>query len=81
MFLRTKRLEGWANGVYKGSAPVILQLFLLSGVTFMIFDVKGSGGMYGAAPANTGDFRFWSNLFFMLIMTLVALPLNVITHR
>ncbi|PWN53637.1 hypothetical protein IE53DRAFT_383850 [Violaceomyces palustris] len=84
MLARTKRLEGW-QGVYKGSAPVALQLILLSFITFLFFDSTGSstsaGGQYRAAPAAPGKFAFLSNLFFMAFVSLVALPLNVITYR
>ncbi|KAN0064479.1 hypothetical protein ACQY0O_002105 [Thecaphora frezii] len=83
MLMRTKRLEGWA-GVYKGSAPVALQLMLLSSLTFLFFNGSQSsaaGGQYKAAPSAPGEFGFFSNLFFMLFVSLVALPLNVLNYR
>ena len=83
MLKRTKRLEGWA-GVYKGSAPVALQLVLLSFLTFIFFSVESAwsaGSTYKAAPSAPGEFGFFTNLLFMVVTSLVALPLNVITYR
>jgi len=84
MLMRTKRLEGWA-GIYKGAAPVVWQLFVLGFFTFFFYSTGGitgaGGGQYRAAPSGPGQFGFWSNLFFMIITSLVALPLNVITNR
>lgn len=84
MLSRTKRLEGWP-GIFKGYAPVVCQLFVLGLFTFLFYNVGGitgtGGGQYRAAPSGPGQFGFWSNLFFMIITSLVALPLNVITNR
>lgn len=84
MLARTKRLEGWP-GVFKGYAPVVCQLFVLGVFTFSFYNVGGitgtGGGQYRAAPSGPGQFGFWSNLLFMIITSLVALPLNVITNR
>ncbi|UZJ51540.1 hypothetical protein CBS101457_000860 [Exobasidium rhododendri] len=84
MMARTKKLEGW-SGIYKGSAPVVSQLFVLGFFTFMFYSGAGArgagGGQYRSAPSGPGQFGFWSNLFFMIITSLVALPLNVITNR
>ncbi|PWN22508.1 hypothetical protein BCV69DRAFT_276425 [Microstroma glucosiphilum] len=85
MLFRTKRLEGW-SGVYKGSIPVALQLIVLAFATSILFDVDGhstvgAGGSYKAAPTGPGQFGFFTNLFFMIIGALVALPLEVLTCR
>ncbi|CDS01621.1 uncharacterized protein SPSC_05888 [Sporisorium scitamineum] len=83
MMLRTKRLEGWA-GIYKGSIPVAIQIFTLSTLTFIFFagaSASSPGSAYKAGPAGPGQFSFFSNLFYMLFVSLVALPLNVITYR
>lgn len=85
MLFRTKNLEGWA-GVYKGSFPVALQLVLLAFLTSLLFDTDGhsragAGGAYKAAPSGPGQFGFFGNLFFMVLVSLVALPLNVVTYR
>lgn len=83
MMMRTKRLEGWA-GIYKGSIPVAIQIFTLSTLTFVFFSGAGGsspGSAYKAGPAGPGQFGFWSNLFYMLFVSLAALPLNVVTYR
>lgn len=82
MIRRTKLLEGWA-GLYKGSVPVVMQLFWLSIITFFFFESapSGVGGSYKSAPAGPGNFSFFTNLAFMVVVALAALPLNVITHR
>ncbi|EST08470.1 Mitochondrial carrier domain protein [Kalmanozyma brasiliensis GHG001] len=83
MMLRTKRLEGWA-GIYKGSIPVAIQIFTLSSLTFIFFSgASGSspGSAYKAGPAGPGQFSFFANLFYMLFVSIAALPLNVITYR
>ncbi|PWZ02153.1 hypothetical protein BCV70DRAFT_225427 [Testicularia cyperi] len=83
MMMRTKRLEGWA-GIYKGSAPVAIQLLTLSSLTFLFFSgavTSAAGGTYKASPSGPGQFGFFSNLFYMLFVAVVALPLNVIIHR
>ncbi|SAM81721.1 uncharacterized protein UBRO_03155 [Ustilago bromivora] len=83
MMLRTKRLEGWA-GIYKGAIPVAIQIFTLSALTFVFFSgAPGSspGSVYKAGPAGPGQFGFFANLFYMLFVSMAALPLNVITYR
>ncbi|CBQ72393.1 conserved hypothetical protein [Sporisorium reilianum SRZ2] len=83
MMLRTKRLEGWA-GIYKGSIPVAIQIFTLSTLTFIFFagaSASSPGSAYKAGPAGPGQFSFFSNLFYMLFVSLAALPLNVLTYR
>lgn len=83
MMLRTKRLEGWA-GIYKGSIPVAAQIFTLSTLTFLFFSgasANSPGSAYKAGPAGPGQFSFFANLFYMLFVSLAALPLNVITYR
>ncbi|KAJ9475105.1 hypothetical protein PHBOTO_005187 [Pseudozyma hubeiensis] len=83
MMLRTKRLEGWA-GIYKGSIPVAIQIFTLSTLTFIFFSgasTSAAGSAYKAGPAGPGQFSFFANLFYMLFVSLAALPLNVITYR
>jgi hypothetical protein len=84
MMIRTKRLEGW-SGIYKGAAPVVCQLFVLGFFTYFFYSTGGitsaGGGQYRAAPSGSGQFGFWSNLFFMIVTSIVALPLNVITNR
>lgn len=83
MMMRTKRLEGW-SGIYKGSAPVAVQLVTLSALTLLFFSgasQSSAGGAYKAGPAGPGQFGFFSNLFYMLFVAVVALPLNVITYR
>lgn len=84
MLLRTRRLEGWA-GIYKGSWPVACQLFLLGLFMLLIFSVGGlgsvGGGIYRSAPSGPGQFGFWSNIFFMILTNIVALPLNVVINR
>lgn len=84
MLIRTRKLEGW-SGIYKGVAPVVCQLFVLGLFTVLFYSVGGltvaGGGQYRAAPSGPGQFGFWSNLFFMFVTSLVALPLNVITNR
>lgn len=82
MLMRTRRLEGWA-GVYKGSAPVVAQLLVVSLASSLFFAGASASahGQYKAAPSGPDAFGFWKNLFFMGFMALVALPLNVITHR
>ncbi|KDN40616.1 hypothetical protein K437DRAFT_250029 [Tilletiaria anomala UBC 951] len=82
MMRRTKRLEGWA-GLYKGSVPTVIQLVWLWIITWVVFDStsSGFGGSYRAAPAGPGNFAFWGNLVFMLLLSFAALPLNVISFR
>lgn len=83
MMLRTKRLEGWA-GIYKGSIPVAIQIFTLSTLTFIFFSgasASSPGSAYKAGPAGPGQFGFFANLFYMLFVSLAALPLNVVTYR
>lgn len=84
MLIRTRRLEGWP-GIYKGSAPVAAQLIVLGFFTLLIFNVGGitgtGGGAYRSAPSGPDQFGFFGNLFFMIITSIVALPLNVITNR
>lgn len=84
MIQRTRRLEGWP-GIYKGSAPVVCQLLVLGFVTLALFNVGGitgaGGGAYRSAPSGPGQFSFFGNLFFMIVTSVVALPLNVITNR
>lgn len=83
MMMRTKRLEGWA-GIYKGSIPVAIQIFTLSSLTFLFFSgasASSPGSAYKAGPAGPGQFGFFANLFYMLFVSLAALPLNVITYR
>ncbi len=83
MMLRTKRLEGWA-GIYKGAIPVAIQIFTLSTLTFVFFSggsTSSPGSAYRAGPAGPGQFSFFANLFYMLFVSLAALPLNVITYR
>lgn len=83
MMLRTKRLEGWA-GIYKGSIPVAIQIFTLSTLTFIFFSGAAGnspGSAYKAGPAGPGQFNFFANLFYMLFVSMAALPLNVITYR
>lgn len=84
MLIRTRRLEGWP-GLYKGSAPVVCMLLVLGFSTLVIFNVGGimgaGGGAYRAAPSGPGQFGFWGNLLFMIVTSIVALPLNVITNR
>lgn len=83
MMMRTKRLEGWA-GIYKGSIPVAIQIFTLSTFTLVFFagaSASSPGSAYKAGPAGPGQFSFFSNLFYMLFVSLAALPLNVITYR
>ena len=83
MMLRTKRLEGWA-GIYKGAVPVAIQIFTLSTLTFIFFSgasASSPGSAYKAGPAGPGQFGFFSNLFYMLFVSLAALPLNVVTYR
>lgn len=83
MLIRTRRLEGWA-GIYKGSAPVICQLVLLGFLHIIFFNAVGGlggSGAYQAAPSGPGRFHFWTNLFFMLSISIIALPLNVVTNR
>ncbi len=53
MMLRTKRLEGW-QGIYKGSIPVAIQIFVLSTLTVMFFSgasASSPGSAYKAGPA------------------------------
>ncbi|PWN33610.1 uncharacterized protein FA14DRAFT_161373 [Meira miltonrushii] len=84
MLIRTRRLEGWP-GIYKGSAPVAAQLIVLGFFTLLIFNVGGitgtGGGAYRSAPSGPDQFGFFGNLIFMIITSIVALPLNVITNR
>ncbi|KAJ1020704.1 hypothetical protein NDA16_004096 [Ustilago loliicola] len=83
MMIRTKRLEGWA-GIYKGSIPVAIQIFTLSTLTFVFFSgasASSPGSAYKAGPAGPGQFGFFANLFYMLFVSMSALPLNVITYR
>ncbi|TKY86437.1 hypothetical protein EX895_004586 [Sporisorium graminicola] len=83
MMFRTKRLEGWA-GIYKGSIPVAIQIFTLSTLTVIFFagaSASSPGSAYKAGPAGPGQFSFFANLFYMLFVSLAALPLNVITYR
>lgn len=83
MMLRTKRLEGWA-GIYKGAIPVAVQIFTLSTLTFIFFSgasASSPGSAYKAGPAGPGQFGFFANLFYMLFVSLAALPLNVVTYR
>lgn len=83
MMLRTKRLEGW-QGIYKGSIPVAIQIFVLSTLTVMFFSgasASSPGSAYKAGPAGPGQFSFFANLFYMLFVSIAALPLNVITYR
>lgn len=83
MLFRTKRLEGW-SGVYKGSFAQGVQLVLLTSTTLLFFSVDRyatAGGGYRAAPTGPGQFGFFGNLFFMIMVAVVSLPGEVITSR
>ncbi|PWN42007.1 hypothetical protein IE81DRAFT_324008 [Ceraceosorus guamensis] len=83
MLQRTYRLEGW-SGIYRGSAPVAIQLMSLGFIAGVIFNtgaISASGGAYRSAPASPDKFGFWGNLFFMALVAIVTLPMSVITTR